>query len=92
MTQRIVKWIFVASLLAATVAMFMGHQSQARYIAAPALVFSGWVALGHLVTLDDDAPGEWSNPEGSKAIWCRSRVQLIVKIVVFTAVGIAFYA
>lgn len=92
MVQRIVIGIFVTSLLAATVAMFMGHQSQANYIAAPALVFSGWAALGHLVTLDDDAPGEWSNPEGSKAIWHRSIRELIIKIVVFAAVGIAFYA
>jgi len=92
MLQRVGIWSFVASLLAAAVAMFMGYQSPAKYIAAPALVFSGWAALGHLVTLDDDAPGEWSNPEGSKATWHRSIGELIIKIVVFAAVGIAFYA
>src|SRR5690554_4789347 len=70
----------------------LGYQSPAKYIAAPALVFSGWAALGHLVTLDDDAPDEWSNPEGSKATWHRSIGELIIKIVVFAAVGIAFYA
>lgn len=92
MPQRIVIGIFVASVLAATVAVFVGYHSQAKYIAAPALVFSGWAALGHLVTLDDDAPGEWSNAEGSKALWYRSLGELIIKVVVFAAVGIAFYA
>lgn len=29
------------------------------------LAFSGWVFFGHLVTADDDAPGGWSNPDGS---------------------------
>ncbi|RBW50343.1 hypothetical protein [Marinobacter sp. F3R11] len=91
MAQRIVIGIFLTSLLVASVAMFMGHQSLAKYFAAPALAFSGWAALGHLVTLDDEAPGEWSNPEGSKAIWKRSVVELIIKVVVFAAVGIAFY-
>jgi len=23
---------------------------------------SAWIAFGHLITLDDDMPGEWSNP------------------------------
>jgi hypothetical protein len=27
--------------------------------------FSAWAFVGHLVTADDDAPGGWSNPEGS---------------------------
>jgi hypothetical protein len=44
---------------------------------------SGWVALGHLVTLDDDMPGEWSNPQRSRALWLRSLAELIAKLLVF---------
>lgn len=31
-----------------------------------------WAAFGHFVTLDDDAPGGWSNPDGNKGFWRRS--------------------
>ncbi|WP_404366791.1 hypothetical protein [Marinobacter sp.] len=44
---------------------------------------SGWVAFGHLITLDDDMPGEWSNPEGIKTIWRTSLAILAVKFAVF---------
>ncbi|MFT3791251.1 MAG: hypothetical protein QM741_09250 [Rudaea sp.] len=27
--------------------------------------FSAWAFFGHLITADDDAPGGWSNPDGS---------------------------
>jgi hypothetical protein len=27
--------------------------------------FSAWAFVGHLITADDDAPGGWSNPDGS---------------------------
>lgn len=30
-----------------------------------ALALSAWVFFGHLITADDDAPGGWSNPDGS---------------------------
>ena len=53
---------------------------------------SGLVAVGHLVTLDEDAPGEWSNPDGSRSIWCHSLMELSIKILVFIAVVIAIYA
>jgi len=38
-----------------------------------------WMAFGHLVTLDDDMPGEWSNPENSPKIWKSSLFELAVK-------------
>ena len=91
MVQRIVLVIFLASFLAASVALLMGQQILAKYVAAPALFFSGWAALGHLVTLDDDAPGGWSNSEGCQAAWKRSIAEFVLKIVVFAVVGIAFY-
>lgn len=44
---------------------------------------SAWIAFGHLITLDDDAPGGWSNQENSKSIWRRSLAELLIKFAVF---------
>jgi hypothetical protein len=30
-----------------------------------AIGFAAWAFVGHLVTADDDAPGGWSNPDGT---------------------------
>jgi hypothetical protein len=45
--------------------------------------FAAWVAFGHLITVDDDMPGEWSNLEGDKNIWRSSLVTLLFKFLVF---------
>ncbi|MBB3169451.1 hypothetical protein FHS30_002659 [Simiduia aestuariiviva] len=52
-------------------------------LAFPALAISGFAAFGHFITLDDDMPGEWSNPEGSKEIWHESLRWLAIKVVAF---------
>ncbi len=47
--------------------------------------FSAWALLGHLVTADDDAPGGWSNPDGSHPFpW----VELLIKAVVLGALSV----
>ena len=38
-----------------------------------------WATVGHLVTLDDEMPGGWSNPEESKRIWRLSVAGLVAK-------------
>lgn len=43
------------------------------------LGFSIWIFAGHLITLDDDAKGGYSNPEDSKEIWLSSKKELAVK-------------
>lgn len=44
--------------------------------------FSAWALIGHLVTADDDAPGGWSNPDGSLPFpW----VELLIKALVLGA-------
>jgi hypothetical protein len=44
--------------------------------------FSVWAFVGHLVTADDDAPGGWSNPDGSLPFpW----VELLIKALVLGA-------
>jgi len=53
---------------------------------------SGWVAIGHLVTLDDDMPEGWSNPEGSAEFWNKSKIACVVKFFVFISLVILVIA
>jgi len=46
------------------------------------LGFSVWAFVGHLVTFDDELPGEWGNPEGSEKIWQSAKIQLLIKFMV----------
>lgn len=66
---------FVVAVLSVLVFVF-----DMSYIGAVTILFA-WAAFGHLVTLDDDAPGEWSNPDGDAAVWRRSLLLLAVKSV-----------
>ena len=50
------------------------------------LVASGWAFFGHLVTLDDDAPGGFSNPGSESRLWRASRLELLAKGVLFLVV------
>lgn len=79
---RIAVWIFVASLVASLLASFFSGAQAALWCGMPALLLAAWAAIGHLVTIDEDAEGGWSNPEGSSAIWHQSLRALAVKIVV----------
>jgi len=47
------------------------------------LGFLGWLVAGHLITLDDEEPGMWSNPEGSKRLWHSSLLELGTKAGIF---------
>jgi hypothetical protein len=81
---RITLGIFGASCVGSVLALLFGVVWW-RWISAPALIMSGWAAIGHLVTLDDDAPGGWSSPANSaeaKAFWRRSLAELTVKFVI----------
>lgn len=41
--------------------------------------FSVWIFIGHLVTADDDAPGGWSNPDGSLSFpWAELLIKALV--------------
>jgi hypothetical protein len=52
----------------------------------PLIVLSGWAFFGHLITLDDDASGGWSNPERSAAAWRTSLIQLCIKGIAFAVI------
>jgi hypothetical protein len=75
---------FLLSCAGAAVSYLIGDRSLGNWVAAPALVLSGWAALGHLVTLDEAMPGEWSNPQRSRALWHRSLTDLALKLLVFS--------
>ena len=47
---------------------------------------AAWVAFGHFITIDDDMPGEWSNPEGDKEFWRYSLIIVAVKFLVFIVI------
>ena len=79
----IVIGVFLASVIGSAVSFLLGSRSVGNWVAAPSLVLSAWAAFGHLVTLDDDMPGEWSNPQRSRSIWLKSLGQLAIKFAVF---------
>jgi len=78
--------VFVASCLSSVAAYLFNSPDFGKWLTAPALLLSGWVFGGHLVTLDDDMRGGWSNPDGSRAVAYRSLGELFVKLVVFIGV------
>jgi hypothetical protein len=54
-----------------------------------AVAFAAWMLLGHLVTIDDDLPGGWSNPDGRSRFPMR---ELAVKILILLAlVGVSLF-
>jgi hypothetical protein len=44
--------------------------------------FSAWAFFGHLVTIDDDMKGGWSNPDGSEPFFW---LELLIKVAIFAA-------
>lgn len=53
-----------------------------------ALVVSGWLFIGHLVTIDDELPGGFFNPDGAtKPPW----LELTAKAIAFGATLILKY-
>lgn len=63
------------------------------WLILPAALRSGVVFCGHLITLDDDFPGEWSNPEMSGAIWHDSLRDLALKFMAFcVALALGLFA
>lgn len=72
-------------LIAITVAVALSMLWRVPYI----FTFVGvatLVLVGHLVTIDDDLPGGWSNPDGSHPFpW----PELVIKVAVVVILGLA---
>ena len=73
-----VNWLTVAACIVAALSMLAGVPYSYSVCG-----ISAWVAFGHFVTVDDDAPGGWSNQDNSKSIWRRSLAKLLIKFAVF---------
>jgi hypothetical protein len=85
--HRILLIVLATSVGSSGLAAVLGLEPLALWLSLPAFVFSAWALLGHLVTIDDDALGGWSNPENSQEIWRSSVRELLAKLLVFVVVG-----
>ena len=84
--------VFFGSLLAAAGCRVLGEAGLVLPAATPALALGVWAVFGHLVTLDDDLPGGWSNPDGDREIARASLVELGVKVLLLTVVLLVVWA
>ena len=75
--------IVVASALCSLAVRLFGRPDLRALMGIPALLLTAWAFFEYLVTLGDDAPGGWSNPEGSRQFWYRSLLQLAVLLALF---------
>jgi hypothetical protein len=80
---RIVLGVFAALCVGSAIAYLIGERVVGNWLMAAPLVLSGWAAMGHLVTIDDDMPGGWSNPRRSGTLLLRSLGELVLKVLVF---------
>lgn len=54
-------FIFIGVLVVVAVSVSVGASWPAGYVALA--LFIGWPLIGTLITIDDDLPGGWSNPD-----------------------------
>ena len=80
--HRVAVGFFVASLAASLLASSAFGSRAALWCGMPALIISAWAAMGHLVTLDDEPAGGWSNTGDSSQVWFQSLGELAIKILV----------
>ena len=52
----------MASVLCSLAVRLFGRPDLRVLMGIPAVLLTAWAFFGYLVTLDDDAPGGWSNP------------------------------
>ena len=79
--------------LAGCIAVLLGGmRSPIAILGLPLVFVSGLVFVGHLVTLDEDAPGGWSNPARSTDLFRRSLLELVAKGAAFGVIAWAVFA
>jgi hypothetical protein len=71
----------------AAIAAFLTFYFHSPYIVT-LLILLGWGAFGQLITLDDELPGGWSNPEGDPAIARQAKTWLTSTVAAF---GVVFW-
>ena len=82
MSKR-VQLVVLSIVMAVSVASFaiarLYSPSLAFKIGIAPVIFAAWAFFGHLITLDDDARGGFSNPQSSSGIWRKSLLELTLK-------------
>jgi hypothetical protein len=89
---RTIVGIYICSLVVAAVLYAFGARTAGTWAASPGLLLSGVALLGHVVTLDEDAKGGWSNPNNSLTVWRTSLLHLAVQFAAFLAILILVLA
>ncbi|MBL8550040.1 MAG: hypothetical protein JNJ73_08635 [Hyphomonadaceae bacterium] len=83
-TIRLFAW-FAAIALVVAVALSMLFSVPYIFTAAG---FAGWLFVGQLVTIDDDFPGGWSNPDGIHPIpWAPLALKGLIFLALLLAAG-----
>ena len=85
------KYATILTLVVIVVALLLSWLASVPYIYT-LCGFSAWAAVGHLITIDDDYPGGFSNPEKDNNIWRHSLLELAIKTgILCILVVAAFY-
>lgn len=91
-TRKVAQALLLVVLVSSVLLAFVSSdRSGAIFLGAPALIITGLVVLGHFVTLDDDFPGGWSNPDGSKKHFYRSLLWLLGEVTCFVVALLAVF-
>lgn len=79
--------VVAVALLLSKIAFSLHLRTVGAIIAVALTALIGWAFFGHIVTIDDDMPGEWSNPGRSRSVWYKSLLELLVKFIILALVG-----
>ncbi|PAV25755.1 hypothetical protein CF392_09520 [Tamilnaduibacter salinus] len=88
MTETWAKWLDTWGLAIVVVAVALSFLFGVPY-AYTLIGFAVWGFFGHLVTLDDNEPGGFGNPEESRPVWRGSLKELGVKFLILTGLAVA---
>lgn len=81
---RTIRYAVIWTSVAASIVFALSLIFRVPYIYS-IIGIAGLVFGGHFITLDDDYPGGWSNPDDSKSFWKQSLHVAFVKLVVVLA-------
>ena len=84
--------VFCFSFAAALIARLAGVGQAVLPLAAPGLALSVLAVIGHLVTLDEDYPGAYFNPNADRRVWRTSVAVLLGKLVVSLVLAAVVWA
>lgn len=84
------KWLYTWGFAIVVVAVALSFLFGVPY-AYTLIGFALWIFFGHLVTLDDDEPGGFGNPDESRPVWRSSLKELGVKFLILAGLAVAVF-